>query len=523
MTSNTPPTDTRAAALFRDQQEANYRRTDRLFAGLMVLQFIGGIVAAFTISPLTWSGEMSSVHVHVWAAVGLGGLIASLPIGLAIWMPGRAVTRHVIACAQLLFSGLLIHLTGGRIETHFHIFGSLAFLGFYRDWRVFIGATLVTAVDHLTRAMFWPESVFGVLSAAWWRPYEHIAWVAFEDVFLIRVAITSAREMRDVAEHRANLEAANATVEEKVHQLGEMNETLEHRVAERTADLEKANRELGETARRAGMAEVATGVLHNVGNVLNSVNVSADLLRDRMEASAVAQLTKAVELVEQHRGDLPEFIRDDERGRHLPEFLVRVAGLLNAERDNALKEIASLNGNLAHMKEVVAMQQTYAKTRGVIEFADPTELFEDALKINQSGLSRHEVDVERHYEKLPPIQIDRHRCIQTLVNLISNAKHVMTEEPRLLTLTLRRGCEEPQMVEFIVTDTGCGIEPENLSRVFQHGFTTRQDGHGFGLHTGALCAKEMHGQLTAHSDGPGRGATFILRVPSANAVHREAA
>jgi len=181
-------------------------RTDRLFAGLMALQWIGGILFALWVSPLAWAGSTSKTHVHVWAAVVLGGLISVFPALLGLFRPGRPSTRYTIATAQMLMGGLLIHLTGGRIETHFHVFGSLAFLAFYRDWRVLVPATVVVALDHILRGYFWPQSVYGVLVASQWRWLEHAAWVIFEDVFLVVACRRSVVELRETAERTAALE-----------------------------------------------------------------------------------------------------------------------------------------------------------------------------------------------------------------------------------------------------------------------------------------------------------------------------
>jgi signal transduction histidine kinase/ActR/RegA family two-component response regulator len=204
----------RADDLLHAHRHAIYKRTDRLFAILMIIQWIAGIVAAYTVAPRTWAGTISRTHIHVYAAVYLGGLIAILPVMLAITRPGTTLTRHTIAVAQFLFSSLLIHLTGGRIETHFHVFGSLAFLAMYRDWRVLITASAVVGIDHFVRGLVWPESVYGVAAGAGWRWLEHVGWVIFEDVFLV-VAIRQSRvEMRAVAERQAQLEAAKNAVED---------------------------------------------------------------------------------------------------------------------------------------------------------------------------------------------------------------------------------------------------------------------------------------------------------------------
>jgi len=198
------PVHDRAAILFREHQTAIYRRTDRMFAGLMVIQWLAGIAAALWISPRTWIGAESQTHVHVWTAIFLGGAISSFPIYLAIRHAGSTLTRYVIAVAQMLTSSLLIHLTGGRIETHFHVFGSLAFLSCYRDWKLLIPATLIVAIDHAFRGLLYPQSVYGVLNASSWRWVEHSAWVLFEDAFLIVAIHQSVREMwQNAIQHAA--------------------------------------------------------------------------------------------------------------------------------------------------------------------------------------------------------------------------------------------------------------------------------------------------------------------------------
>ncbi len=200
------PTRSRATELFEQYQSDLHQRTDRLFAGLLVFQWIGGILFALWVSPLAWSGTVSRTHVHVWAAIILGGIINLFPAALGILRPGRPSTRFTIGVAQMLAGALLIHLAGGRIETHFHVFGSLAFLAFYRDWRVLIPATIVVALDHMLRGLFWPQSVYGVFVASQWRWLEHAAWVIFEDVFLLMSCVSGLAEMRQTAERTAALE-----------------------------------------------------------------------------------------------------------------------------------------------------------------------------------------------------------------------------------------------------------------------------------------------------------------------------
>jgi hypothetical protein len=191
--------------LYRAHRQTIYRRTDRMFPLLMAIQWAFGIVAALVVSPRTWAGAVSQMHPHVFAAIFLGAAVSLPPIALALLRPGRAVTRYVISVAQMLSSALLIHLTGGRIETHFHVFGSLAFLAFYRDWTVLIPATVVVAADHLLRGLYFPQSVYGVLAASSWRWLEHAGWVIFEDLFLIASCIRGDSEMRQIAQRAADL------------------------------------------------------------------------------------------------------------------------------------------------------------------------------------------------------------------------------------------------------------------------------------------------------------------------------
>jgi PAS domain S-box-containing protein len=280
------------------------------------------------------------------------------------------------------------------------------------------------------------------------------------------------------------------------------------------ADLENAHRELLETSRLAGMAEVATGVLHNVGNVLNSVNVSATLVADKLKRSRGTNLGKVAALLQEHEAELGEFVTRDAKGRQIPSFLAALAEHLDRERAGLLAEVDQLQKNVEHIKDIVAMQQSYAKVSGVSEVIQITDLIEDALRINASGLERHHIQVARDFEEVPPIRVEKHKVLQILVNLIRNSKYACNEggkpDKRLTVRMVKRGGG----VQIEVIDNGVGIPPENLSRIFNHGFTTRKDGHGFGLHSGALAAQEMGGSLIARSDGLGRGATFTVELPS---------
>ena len=222
---------TRTGALLQQHKDQLARNTSRIFVVLMLLQWVGAVLTATIISPKTWIGTTSSVHVHVWAAVFLGAIITFVPVGLALVYPTRALTRHVIAAGQMLMSALLIHITGGRVETHFHVFGSLAILAFYRDWRILITASIVVYIDHLLRGYYWPQSVYGVLNASPWRAVEHAWWVGFEVAFLCIAIWQSIREMEAIAERQIKLESVNSKIEaevkERTSELGSINKQME--------------------------------------------------------------------------------------------------------------------------------------------------------------------------------------------------------------------------------------------------------------------------------------------------------
>ncbi len=279
------------------------------------------------------------------------------------------------------------------------------------------------------------------------------------------------------------------------------------------AELERVHRQLVDASRQAGMAEIATGVLHNVGNVLNSVNVSATLVADRLHHAQAANIGKLAAMFQQHRDDLGAFLTADPRGRLVPGYLDTLAESVAAEQQAVIGELAQLRKNVDHIKDIVAMQQSYARTSGVIESVSLPDLVEDALRMNAGTLARHEVDLVRDYQVRPVVSTDKHKVVQILINLVRNAKYACDDAGRRDKQIVVRIASHPRGASVAVCDNGIGIPPENLTRVFNHGFTTRQQGHGFGLHSGALAAKELGGELTAHSDGPGRGATFTLVLP----------
>jgi C4-dicarboxylate-specific signal transduction histidine kinase len=325
-----------------------------------------------------------------------------------------------------------------------------------------------------------------------------------------------------IQQRDAEIQRANDELEGKVHkrtaELSQANLELTHEIAERMRtekELEAAQQQLMASARRAGMAEIAIGVLHNVGNVLNSINVSATLASDRLRQSKVGDLVRAARLIEDHSAELGAYLTSDPKGQQLPSFLGLLATHLADERLDILKELELLTSKVNHVKTIVSTQQSYAGVSGVTETVDLATLIDDAMKLNSASLDRHSITVVREYADLPRVRLDKQKSLQILVNLIKNAKDACSEcrDLRERKLTLKTALANDKTLQIQVVDNGIGIARENLTRIFAHGFTTKKTGHGFGLHSCANAAHELGGSLVAYSDGPGKGAAFVLELP----------
>ena len=303
-------------------------------------------------------------------------------------------------------------------------------------------------------------------------------------------------------------------IQQRDSALIEAKDQLEARVKERTAELKAAQEKIVESAHRAGMAEVATDVLHNVGNVLNSINVSAKFIQEKVSNSKVANLKKVIDMISDRADDLGTFLTQDERGKHIPVYLTEAAKLIIHEHTDTLEKLCSLTRNVEHIKQIIKAQQGYARAGGVEMFVNLNEVLEDAIEINSASLARYEVDLKLDLAELPKIHLDKQRVLQILVNLINNAKYALSKNGRkekVLAIRCYRLGEDRLRID--VEDNGVGISKENTAKIFRHGFTTREGGHGFGLHSSALAAQDMGGSLAVHSDGPGHGATFTLELP----------
>jgi signal transduction histidine kinase len=288
---------------------------------------------------------------------------------------------------------------------------------------------------------------------------------------------------------------------------------MRSRLLRAQAELQQAHQALMRASRQAGMAEVASSVLHNVGNVLNSVNVSANLLDERMRTSKASGLARVAAMLEEQGDQLGSFIASDDRGKRLPTYLAQLSSQLLGDREAALKELASLVKSVEHIKDIVRMQQSYAAHGGVVESVAVADLVNDSVRLNAEAFSRHGVTLACEFEEVPAITVDKHMVLQILVNLIRNAKYACEDSGRNDKRITIRVTRCALGVAITVVDNGVGIPAENMTRIFSHGFTTRPGGHGLGLHSAALAAQELKGSLRVASDGPGCGATFRLELP----------
>lgn len=289
---------------------------------------------------------------------------------------------------------------------------------------------------------------------------------------------------------------------------------LERRDAE--IEREALTEKLLETSHQLGKAEVAASVLHNVGNVLNSINVSATHLTKLLEESYIHDIGEIAKMVQDHQSELAGFFTQHSRGKLIPTYLVQLGEQTSGQHQAMLDEIQTLTKNLEHVKQIIRAQQSHATSTHQLEPLVASELMEQALTINLQALSQHHIEIVRDYAEIPPIMSNKHQILQILVNLIRNAIHAMIEKPAetpCLCLTIDQS-PDGERIQLSVQDSGIGIHPDYLTRIFSQGFTTKQEGHGLGLHSSALAAQSLQGSLQAFSEGEGQGARFTLSLPS---------
>lgn len=486
----------RTETLFEAQRQRVFKRTDRLFALILLLEWVGAIIATLCISPRAWAGTVSQVHIHVWTAIWLGGTIALLPAYLACIQPGKVLTRQTIAFAQMVMSALLIHISGGRIETHFHVFGSLAFLAFYRDWKVLVTASCVVAIDHLLRGIYWPQSVYGVINPEPWRWLEHSFWVLFADVFLVISIKQSLKEMYSLAHRQAELELTNQVIEEKVKiRTTDLEKEIERRkkaessLQKQTYELSHVNQQLQASTydliqardkavqASAFKSKFLANVSHEILTPLNGVISMSHLLKHTQLTSEQIEITQ---IVQSSADSLQDLIKD------ILDFSKIEAGKIDI--------------------------QSYAvDIRNLLE--ECTHIFQEEAHQKQLLLATY-IDQE-----VPPsINTDGKRLRQVLLNLLSNAVKFTEVGSVTVNVSIVNTNPDHAQIKFAVMDTGIGISEQSLQNLFQpfcHIYTSKEvkyAGSGLGLSIAKSLVELLGGELSFQTTQH-KGTVFSFGVP----------
>ena len=564
----------RAEELFQQHRRQILRQTDQLFAKLMLFQWVACIAVALLVSPRTWDGAASAVHIHVWAAIVIGGAISLFPVWMTRVWPGAVATRHVIAIAQMLMSALLIALTGGRIETHFHVFGSLVILSFYRDWRVLVPATLVVALDHFLRGVFLPYSVYGVLSASPWRSIEHAGWVIFENVFLVISCLRSIREMRFIANRTAALEASDqrsrqlfddapigmavvALEDEKFKQVNaRFTEMIGYSAPElmtRTPldithpdDLADSRRLVKAMLEGNEHCTVEKRYLRKNGDLLWATR-TACVIRDKdgkardflIMVEDITERKRAEEAVRESQRALREAKKEADRANHAKsEFLSRMSHELRtplnailgfsqllerqdptAQQRSRVEHIVSAGRHLLNLiNEVLDISRIEAGHLQLsVEPVAVSDVLEEALNLIRPLAADRamELVVDEQVEGNLHVLADGQRLKQVVLNLLTNAVKYTAVGGSVRVSVEQR---ELRKTRVVVTDTGAGIAREKLVRLFTpfDRLDVEQsgvEGTGLGL---ALCQRLMHamgGEIGVDSV-LGKGSAFWLELPA---------
>jgi len=441
---------------YTSEQEAKIRtRTNRSFRILLTIEWVVGILVAFFVSPKTWTGPISDTHIHIWTSIFLGAAIVLPPIVLIGLNKSSKKAPYLVACSQMLFGSLLIHLMAGRIEAHFYIFGSLAFLATYRDWRILIPATAIVAVDHIFRGIYWPQSAYGVLTGAEWRWVEHAAWVVFEDIFLIISIVQGQSDTKEIADRRSTLEIRHERIEALM------------------SELKEKQSQLVQTAKLASLGEMTSGIAHELNNPLHFINGFNNRIK------------KAISKIE-----------DDTDTKSLKNYSERIGE--NCER---MRKI------IDHFREFSRLSEHKlepVKPQSIVERS--LVLFNEQLRLKNIAISK-----ELSSDDVL-VYADENRIEQVVMNLISNARDVLEGQENAEIAVRTRAEDKWFIIE--VQDNGSGIPDDVLEKIFNPFFTTKEvgKGTGLGLSISHGIIEEHSGELACQSE-IGVGTAFSIKLP----------
>ncbi|PYI77390.1 MAG: hypothetical protein DMF04_06370 [Verrucomicrobia bacterium] len=557
----------RADELFQQHQQEIYRRTDQLFASLMLVQWLAAILIAMIISPRTWIGQSTHSHIAIWIAISMGGAITIFPIWITRAWLGAAMTRQIVAIAQMLMSVLLIGLTGGRIESHFHIFGSLVILSLYRDWRVLISATIVVCLDHFLCGIYWPYSVYGVLTANPWRSVEHAGWVIFEDIFLVISCLRSVREMRFIANRTAALEASEQNFRQLFEEapigmavvglddryvqvnarlcdmVGYSEEELTRRTTSEITyrdDVKESKRLSRQLLKKRARYRVEKRYVRKNGEVIWAAR-TACIIGD--ETGEPRFYLVMVEDITQRKNDavaLEKAKTEAERANHAKDkFLAALSHELRTPLTPVLMSAAALEqkpGIEPELRQQFGMmrQNVELEARLIDDLLDLTRVAHGKLRLRMSGpvdvhallaqteqIVRSEARAKTLALKLELAADDHHvagdasRMNQVFWNLLNNA---VKFTPPGGEITLRTVNPVPGLVAVTVSDDGIGIDRQTLPfvfRAFEQGHIRGVEpcsGLGLGLSIAKAIVELHSGTIRAESGGPGLGAAFTVEL-----------
>ena len=456
--------------------QKNYRdmavKIDRMFGTIFIGQWLFGITLAFFVSPKSWAGAYSQTHIHVYMAIFLGGLTALFPAYLNFAHPGERLNRNLNSVAQMLFTILFIHLTGGRIETHFHVFGSLAFLAFYRDWRLLAIGTFVTAADHLLRGIYWPQSVYGVLAASPWRSLEHAGWVIFEDVILLYSISNGLKELHTMSQKQVELEEAVTVLKEaNLEELHRINQSLEQAVRERTAQIIEAESKLVHSSKMSALGEMAGGVAHEINNPLAVIKMNTAQVEELLRGE-----TTDKKLIISR---ISSIIRMTDR----IEKIVR--GLKSISRD----------GNEDPFQKV--------NVRNLID--DTLQLCQERIRRFGTGLIVDPIDENLSFHGRET------QISQVVLNLLNNSFDAIEDLPNKWIRLNVQSTEE--WLEIRVIDCGAGVPESVQKKIFEPFFTTKEigKGTGLGLSISVGILRQHNGELKIDSEIA--NTCFVVRLP----------